>query len=413
MNNIEPKFNNGRNYYSNFPNISLNLSISQEYLAFDPRQESLVFGSIEDDSKEIHEDETTPEQRLKQWQDEPIDFDMIYEIVMLWNTWAGNDNPESFKYYTKTEAGFLQVNTEYNHKMLQLLRAFVTELLQELVTPDWCYNMDYVSSSRVSVKRLYSLEENNDFTQLLKKYFEGQRINHDEIELGGIRERDYTAGSFMNKWLRTFEIGDSLSISVDNEGLGVRLVIHKTKDDAGRLLADEGYGITQLASVLLQIETSIVAAKKRTVHHYFGMETFCDLIDNYKNDKPREVTIAIEEPEIHLHPAYQSMLADMIVEAYKVFNIHFIIETHSEYLIRKLQVLVAGKGCEEDLQISNDEISIIYVNSPKVVKEKGEPQVKKIGVQEDGRLDSPFGTGFFDEADNQAMELLRIKATGK
>ena len=62
------------------------------------------------------------------------------------------------------------------------------------------------------------------------------------------------------------------------------------------------------------------------------------------------------------------------------------------------------------MQISKDEISILYVNSPKDVEETGEPQVKQIRIGKDGRLDSPFGTGFFDEADNLAMGLLRLKA---
>ena len=35
--------------------------------------------------------------------------------------------------------------------------------------------------------------------------------------------------------------------------------------------------------------------------------------------------IAIEEPENHLHPAFQSLLADMFYEAHKEFNLSFII----------------------------------------------------------------------------------------
>lgn len=395
-----------------FPNLSGGLYISQDYLL----EGSSSFVEFE----EVNFDAETGEQYTKDeraalnkeaadaWKNQNVSFDMIYEVVMLWNKRAEKNTSENEKYYTRNVAysGF----AEYSHTTVKLLGAFVSELLQELVTPDWCGNMEYVSSSRASVKRLYPLDANDDFTQLLKKYYEGIRASANAYSRA---HKNYETNSFMNKWIKKFEIGDSVSIHVDKEGLGVQIRLHKNHEDEGRLLADEGYGITQLVSILIQIETAILNAKMPRKNKWIGIDEFRAFIDGYEDEKPREVTIAIEEPEIHLHPAYQSMLADMIVEAYKAFNIHFIIETHSEYLVRKLQVLVAAKGNEEDLQISNDEISIIYVNSPKVVEEKGVPQVKKIGVQEDGRLDSPFGTGFFDEADNQAMELLRIKATGK
>lgn len=208
----------------------------------------------------------------------------------------------------------------------------------------------------------------------------------------------------MDSWVCKFGLGDSISIHLDKEGLGVQLRLHKTKGDEGMLLADEGFGITQLVSMLLQIETTIMYPKTPKTNNWFGMDAFRDFIDD--DNKTEEYTIAIEEPEIHLHPAYQSLLADMIVEAYKKYNIHFIVETHSEYLIRKLQVLVAGKGDNPDLQISNDDVSVLYVNSPKDVADKDMPQVKKIEIYKDGYLDDTFGPGFYDEATNLSQELL-------
>lgn len=115
--------------------------------------------------------------------------------------------------------------------------------------------------------------------------------------------------------------------------------------------------------------------------------------------------IAIEEPEIHLHPKYQSLLADMFVEAYQKYNIHFIIETHSEYLIRKLQVLVADK---ENALAPND-VSLNYVDK----EENGISHNRKIEILEDGRLSGSFGPGFFDEADSLAMDLMRYKVRRK
>ena len=110
-------------------------------------------------------------------------------------------------------------------------------------------------------------------------------------------------------------------------------------------------------------------------------------------------TIVIEEPEIHLHPNYQSLLADMFLEAYQKYNIHFIIETHSEYLIRKTQVIVAESqyGNEEELR-NNNPFKVYYIS-----QQKGADELK---FRRDGKFSNEFGTGFFDEASNLIFKIL-------
>lgn len=116
---------------------------------------------------------------------------------------------------------------------------------------------------------------------------------------------------------------------------------------------------------------------------------------------PHDVLIVIEEPESNLHPANQSRLADIIVKAAKTYGIQFIIETHSEYLIRKLQYLTA-KG-----EIKPEDTQLYYFFHPDKVPE-GENQVKKINIEKDGRLSAPFGYGFFDESAHLMIELMNI-----
>ena len=102
-----------------------------------------------------------------------------------------------------------------------------------------------------------------------------------------------------------------------------------------------------------------------------------------------------------MHPSFQSLLAEMFYDAYTNYNVQFVIETHSEYLIRKLQVMVADK----ENSLMSDEISLNYIE-----KEDFGSSNRKINIQEDGRLNEPFGPGFFDEADSLAMEILKYKA---
>ncbi len=79
-------------------------------------------------------------------------------------------------------------------------------------------------------------------------------------------------------------------------------------------------------------------------------------------------------------------------------NIQFIIETHSEYLIRKLQYLTA-KGI-----VKPAETIIYYFNPPDQIPE-GERQVVKISIEKDGGLSKNFGKGFYDEASNLDLML--------
>ena len=70
---------------------------------------------------------------------------------------------------------------------------------------------------------------------------------------------------------------------------------------------------------------------------------------------PDNSVIFIEQPEIHLHPNAQALLADVIIDAVnmredgKDRNIQVIIETHSEHLLRRFQRRIS----EEKLSTSD------------------------------------------------------------
>lgn len=323
-----------------------------------------------------------------QWEtgNDETKFLFIDSEVTLWENLKSNNN-----FY------YLTVDVEPRHYIFDSMGKFLNRIIEESLCPIWVGQVEYVGSSRAQIHRLYTLEQKDDFSELLKRYFEAKRTFEDW-------HFKYKKDSFLNKWIKEFGIGKSISVVQDKEGLGVQIYVCKENGDK-RLLADEGYGITQIVSILLQIETSILSMQGIYANNAYGLQ---DVSPKMYHNSIMPTTITIEEPEIHLHPKYQSLLADMFLEAYQKYNIHFIVETHSEYLIRKLQVLVAER------KVDMKKISLKYFDNPNIEKRGSHtPQVKTIDILPDGRLSDKFGEGFFDEADKRAMDLLKIKARQK
>ena len=67
---------------------------------------------------------------------------------------------------------------------------------------------------------------------------------------------------------------------------------------------------------------------------------------------PEGSTVLMEQPEIHLHPAVQSGLADVMLNVAEARDVQIIVESHSEHLMRRLQRRVAEeKVCFEDVKL--------------------------------------------------------------
>lgn len=227
-------------------------------------------------------------------------------------------------------------------------------------------NTEYIEAVRANTKRLYTNDsQGTSFNELILEY----------------RSRDISniSKDFMNKWLIKFDIADE--VIFDNiEGVANTVSLIKNKEKIA--LADLGYGITQFLPIIMRI--SLEEPIKQRDYNII------------------KKTILLEEPETNLHPKLQSLLADFLVDAIKTFEIRLIIETHSEYIIRKMQLLTAEKN------ISHNDTSIYYFNNPNT-SEREEDQIVKINIQENGSLTDDFGDGFYDEATELKYKLLKLK----
>jgi len=258
--------------------------------------------------------------------------------------------------------------------------------------------LHYINTIKEPLKRAYSRNDISVFQSLIMKDITKLGndiiINPDKfqrrININNEGEKQFKSpyifprknyDNFTQKWLKNFEIGEELSYGYDvqNDIFYIKI------DDVS--LPEYGLGYGLIIHVLLALSNEIGKDRNRD-----------NLMDFRLKFPP---TYIIEEPETGLHPAFQSKMAEMLVDIQKTFNVNLIIETHSEYFIRKLQYLTAKN------EVNSGDVVIYYFNNPKKVPE-GEEQIKRITILKDGSLSDNFGPGFIDEGFNLKFELLRL-----
>ena len=247
----------------------------------------------------------------------------------------------------------------------QVLKAYLNDLLQCIHGEQNIPNIEYIYPHAVTRKVIFSVHDRDDYVAhtIHEAYTHKALCNKDAI-------------SFVRHWLSRFKIGSDCTIStVEGEGYMIHII-----DDKGRSrnLIDLGTGSAQIILLLLKVAT----------------------IMTYYNR--RSTLIIMEEPEQNLHPNYQSLLADLFFDIYD-HGVRMIIETHSEYLIRRSQVIVAEAAAEKGWsQEETDEYNpfrVIYF------PECGQPYDMHYKVN--GDFEHLFGEGFYDAAAKNKIELYR------
>ncbi|WP_438392336.1 AAA family ATPase [Caballeronia sp. DA-9] len=136
--------------------------------------------------------------------------------------------------------------------------------------------------------------------------------------------------------------------------------------------ADVGYGISQVIPVL-------VAGYNLT----------------------RGQTLMVEEPEIHLHPSAQAELGDFFLDLYND-GVKSIVESHSEYLVVRLQQHVAAG------LISKNDVAFYYVHAG-----QGGKRVTRLTLDRKGVFEQPWPQGFFPQRLEEAKKLAQLRASVK
>ncbi len=106
--------------------------------------------------------------------------------------------------------------------------------------------------------------------------------------------------------------------------------------------------------------------------------------------------LAIEQPELHIHPALQVNLADLFIAHIKNSDKIFFIETHSEHLLLRLLRRIREKYDDElppDAEGLDPECLRIYY----IVNTNNGVQASELKVSEDGDSKGKWPEGFFEE----------------
>lgn len=169
------------------------------------------------------------------------------------------------------------------------------------------------------------------------------------------------------------ELEGETSINLSNLPTKTRLVIVPVGSDLQLRPNDVGVGISQVVPV-------VVTALE-------GMNRL----------------IAIEQPELHLHPRLQADLADLFIAAAKgQAEQRFLLETHSELIprriMRRIRESSEGKTHPDRPPISRDDVAIYYVQP-----EDGRTTAYLMELDEDGSMLTPWPSGFFEEGYRETL----------
>lgn len=167
----------------------------------------------------------------------------------------------------------------------------------------------------------------------------------------------------VSEWFRRFEIPYSLTVQDVGDEITGGLIAISLKDlRTGTLVApsDVGFGIGQLLPVLVE---GLLADSR---------------------------TIAVEQPEIHLHPRLQAHLADFFIESSRSergARRQWIVETHSEALVLRLQRRI------REGRLKASDVAVLFVEHG-----QGGSRILELRLNDRGEFMDEWPGGFFEES---------------
>lgn len=242
--------------------------------------------------------------------------------------------------------------------------AFLHQFISELDSMIDNLNIEYLPAHAASQQFIFNKNDANDYVAQSIYEFCNLRI------VKGTKEYD----AHLISWLDQFDIADDIVIEYLGGGAYKCKLI---KDGKSSDLADMGRGTIQLVVLFIRLAS---------------------IIKMYKGSS---VIVLIEEPEQNLHPAIQTLLSALFykIGSIEEVGIRFIIETHSEYIIRQCQITIAN--FHKDYPNAKDPINVVYFPSDQQMP-------YEMGFKRNGKFMKPFGIGFYNVSNDAIVELMDL-----
>ncbi|MCY4356931.1 MAG: AAA family ATPase [Gammaproteobacteria bacterium] len=300
------------------------------------------------------------------------------------------DDHRDFKDLDLSTPFNISKKSSIHEKRFEQLRAVIKELLINPITAMHGYleNTMYVGPMRDIPKRNYisknKLNENpwtglNVWETFCSHSQHNRQYNLDNVNYWLLKGFNTGYNIEIQRFIDISQNDISQFIKIDSEenqnlkGLEhyPRIFGFKLRDIKRNILVDTvdvGYGISQLIPVILAAIDEDVCA------------------------------VAIEQPELHLHPAHQVVLGDLFIKGMEIKSCFssIILETHSEHLIlrllRRIRETTNNELPNDTLKLKPDQIAVIYVHSI----ESG-IELKNMPVNSEGEFTNKWPSGFFEE----------------
>ena len=214
-----------------------------------------------------------------------------------------------------------------------------------------------------------------------ERYYRLRNLAVNEVDYQG-KNLAIFINSLSTKRLKEFHEWTSehfgFTVSTDKSKGHLSLLIKLSGSDKAINLSDTGFGYSQVLPIITQL-WELSSRKRPKMPNYYSWSQPCPLV------------IAIEQPELHLHPAVQAKLAKAFIACIKLardngYELQLLLETHSQTIVDYLGRAIA-KG-----QLNREDVSVILFEKH---DEVNITDVKNSNYDEDGYLENwPYG--FFD-----------------